>query len=284
MTNEYLISLNGVTRRFGSREVLRGISFDVRRGEIFGLLGPSGAGKTTLIRILTGQLSHRGSAEIFGIPCSRIGCDLYRRIGAVMDNGGLYERLTCEENLRLHARIHNVPNARVNEVLRQVGLDDSGKKRVKALSKGMKQRLALARAVLHEPELLFMDEPTSGLDPATASRIHGMMSELRAKGTTILLTTHNMDEAYRLCDRIALLCEGEIVAYGAPDELCRQYCDSRLLHIVTTDGTQLEIENDPACAGQLARLISEGRLKAIHSSEPDLGTVFLKLTGKELDR
>ena len=279
-----IISLHDVTRSFGNRQVLKGISFDVGKGEIFGLLGPSGAGKTTLINILTGQLSCGGSAEIFGTGCGCIGSELYRRIGAVLDNCGLYERLSCLENLRLHARIHAVPFSRIEEALQKVGLAESGNKKVKALSKGMKQRLALARAILHEPELIFMDEPTSGLDPSTALEIHDLMKELQSKGTTIFLTTHNMDEAYRMCDRIALLGEGEIVKLGNPAEICRQHCSSSILNIVTTDGEQMEIDNSPAHAEAVAQLMREGRLKAIHSSEPDLGTVFLKLTGKELDK
>ena len=284
MPQNSIISLYNVTRSFGDREVLKGISLEVSRGEIFGLLGPSGAGKTTLINILTGQLSCGGNAEIFGTGCGSIGSGLYRRIGAVLDNCGLYERLSCLDNLRLHARIHAVPFSRIEEALQKVGLAESGNKKVKALSKGMKQRLALARAILHEPELIFMDEPTSGLDPSTALEIHDLMKELQSKGTTIFLTTHNMDEAYRMCDRIALLSEGEIVELGNPAEICRQHCSSSILNIVTTDGEQMEIDNSPAHAEAVAQLMREGRLKAIHSSEPDLGTVFLKLTGKELDK
>ena len=283
MPDKSMISLTEVTRSFGDKQVLRGVTLEIAKGEIFGLLGPSGAGKTTLVNILTGQLSCGGSAEIFGVDCGRIGSDLYRRIGAVLDNCGLYERLSCADNLRLHARIHAVPFRRMDEALRKVGLDGCGSRKVKALSKGMKQRLALARAILHEPELIFMDEPTSGLDPSTALEIHSLMNELKNKGTTIFLTTHNMDEAYRVCDRIALLNEGEIVECGDPAEICRRHCSSSILKIITTDGDELEIDNAPENAGILSRLMTEGKLKAIHSSEPDLGTVFLKLTGKELD-
>ena len=172
MAENSMISLKEVTRSFGDKQVLRGISLEIDKGEIFGLLGPSGAGKTTLVNILTGQLSCGGSAEIFGVDCGSIGSGLYRRMGAVLDNCGLYERLSCADNLRLHARIHSVPFSRIEEALRKVGLDGCGSRKVKALSKGMKQRLALARAILHEPELIFMDEPTSGLDPSTALEIH----------------------------------------------------------------------------------------------------------------
>ena len=138
MTDNTIISLQNVTRSFGEKQVLRGITLEIDKGEIFGLLGPSGAGKTTLVNILTGQLSCGGNAEIFGIDCGRIGSDLYRRMGAVLDNCGLYERLSCADNLRLHARIHSVPSERIGQALRKVGLDSCGSRKVKALSKGMK--------------------------------------------------------------------------------------------------------------------------------------------------
>ena len=284
MTDSSVIRLREVTRSFGEKQVLKGVSFEVSKGEIFGLLGPSGAGKTTIINILTGQLSCGGSAEIFGVSCGKIGREVYRRTGAVLDNCGLYERLSCADNLRLHARIHRVDFSRIQEALTQVGLEGCEGKKVKALSKGMKQRLALARAILHSPGLLFLDEPTSGLDPATAAEIHSLMNTLRKSGATIFLTTHNMDEAYRMCDRIALLSEGNIAECGEPAELCRKYCSNSELSIVTTDEHKLLLENAPENAEAIAGLIREGKLKSIHSSEPDLGTVFLRLTGKELDK
>ena len=284
MTDNRVILLKDVTRSFGDRHVLKGVSLHVSQGEIFGLLGPSGAGKTTIINILTGQLSCGGDASIFGVNCGRIGREVYRRTGAVLDNCGLYERLSCGDNLKMYARIHRVSFSRIKEVLALVGLEGCESRKVKALSKGMKQRLALARAILHKPELLFLDEPTSGLDPATASEIHSLMNDLRRNGTTIFLTTHNMDEAYRMCDRIALLSEGTIVECGEPAGLCRRYCSNAELNIVTDDEQKMSLENTPENAEAIASLIRSGRLKSIHSSEPDLGTVFLRLTGKELDK
>ena len=284
MTDNSVILLKDVTRSFGEKQVLKGVSFNVNKGEIFGLLGPSGAGKTTIINILTGQLSCGGDAGIFGVNCAKIGREVYRRTGAVLDNAGLYERLSCADNLKMYARIHRVRFSRIKEVLALVGLEGCEGKRVRALSKGMKQRLSLARAILHRPELLFLDEPTSGLDPATASEIHSLMNDLRRNGTTIFLTTHNMDEAYRMCDRIALLSEGTIVECGEPAGLCRRYCSNAELNIVTDDEQKMSLENTPENAEAVASLIRSGRLKSIHSSEPDLGTVFLRLTGKELDK
>ena len=277
-----IVKLDKVTRSFGAKQVLGGVSLQIEKGEIFGLLGPSGAGKTTLVNILTGQLSCGGTAEIFGMNCGRIGREVYRRTGAVLDNCGLYERLTCMDNMKLFARIHHISAARIAETLREVGLNGSERLRVKSLSKGMRQRLQLARAILHTPELLFLDEPTSGLDPATAEEIHALMRRLRENGTTLFLTTHNMDEAYRLCDRIALLHEGQIVEEGQPAAICRRHCSDSELHIVTSDGEELSLPNLPENAETVAALMRGKKLRAIHSAEPDLGTVFLRLTGKEL--
>ncbi|MDD6396567.1 MAG: ABC transporter ATP-binding protein [Firmicutes bacterium] len=276
------IKLENVTRAFGEKQVLKGISLDISEGEIFGLLGPSGAGKTTIINILTGQLSCGGRAEIFGTDCGRIGRKVYREIGAVLDNCGLYERLTCMDNMKLFAGIHNVPFGQIGGILEKVGLTGSEKIKAGKMSKGMKQRLQLARAILHQPKLLFLDEPTSGLDPSTAAEIHTLMQELQKNGTTIFLTTHNMDEAYRMCDRIALLNEGNIAECGNPAEICRKHCSVSEFNIITSDEEKLSIPNIPESAGQIAELIRSGKIKAIHSAEPDLGTVFLKLTGKEL--
>lgn len=284
MDENNVILLKDVTRSFGEKQVLKGVSLEINKGEIFGLLGPSGAGKTTIINILTGQLSCGGKAEIFGVNCGKIGREVYRRTGAVLDNCGLYERLSCADNLRLYASIHRVSSSGISEALALVGLDGCERKKVKALSKGMKQRLCIARAILHRPELLFLDEPTSGLDPATASVIHALMSDLRRNGTTIFLTTHNMDEAYRMCDRIAMLSDGTIVECGEPGELCRRHCSTSELSIVTTEEERITLTNTPENADEVAGLIRGGRLKSIHSSEPDLGTVFLRLTGKELDK
>ncbi|MGN0474991.1 MAG: ATP-binding cassette domain-containing protein, partial [Acutalibacteraceae bacterium] len=148
------IKLENVTRAFGEKQVLKGISLDISEGEIFGLLGPSGAGKTTIINILTGQLSCGGRAEIFGTDCARIGRKVYREIGAVLDNCGLYERLTCMDNMKLFAGIHNVPLGQIGGILEKVGLTGSEKIKAGKMSKGMKQRLQLARAILHQPKLL----------------------------------------------------------------------------------------------------------------------------------
>ena len=276
------IAINNVSKSFGQKEVLKDISFTIPAGEIFGLLGPSGAGKTTLIKILTGQLNFLGTAKILEKSCSKLDRTIYSDIGMVLDNCGLYERLSCFDNLMLFARLHHVPKKVVIDLLDRVGLTNH-KIPASKLSKGMKQRLVLARALLHHPKILFLDEPTSGLDPATAGEIHKLLLELKKEGTTIFLTTHNMEEAHKLCDHIALLSEGSIVEYGAPDELCRKYNKDNKISILCKDGSTATYANSPESADLIKAYFTDNKVEAIHSSEPNLETVFMALTGKELD-
>lgn len=276
------IYIDQISKSFGEKEVLKKVSFEVPAGEIFGLLGPSGAGKTTLIKIMTGQLSYSGKAEILGKSCDRLDRSIYSEIGMVMDNNGIYERLTCYDNIVLFARFNGIKKENVATVLERVGLKDM-KAVAGRLSKGMKQRLVLARALLHHPKLLFLDEPTSGLDPATANEIHKLLLELKDEGTTIFLTTHNMVEAQKLCDHIALLNDGTIVEFGVPDELCRRYNKDNSITILGKDGETVTLINNPEYAGQIAAFFANDNVAAIHSSEPNLESVFMKLTGRELD-
>jgi len=210
-----MITAVDIKKSFGGQQVLTDVSFQIEKGEIFGLLGPSGAGKTTIINILTNQLKEDGgSKEVKARP---------HEIGIMLDVGGLYSHMNCLENLNLYAEIYGLPKGKPMEVLEMVGLADAAKKTVEDLSRGMTQRLALARAILYNPKLLFLDEPTSALDPGTSKGVCALLQKLREKGTTIFLTTHNMDEALKLCDNIALLHDGKIVEQGNPVEICKRY-------------------------------------------------------------
>lgn len=273
------IKATQLSKSFGTREVLHDINFTIPSGEIFGLLGPSGAGKTTLIKILTGQLSYCGLAEILGKSCDELAGSTYSDIGIVLDTCGVYERLSCLDNMMLFARFHGINRQTVIHTLSDVGLTDI-KKTAGRLSKGMMQRLVLARAILHHPKILFLDEPTSGLDPVTASQIHALLLSLKKEGTTIFLTTHNMEEAYSLCDHIALLNEGTIVEYGEPEFLCRKYNTEKKIKILLKDGSLLSLPNKPEYASKLAALLTTDTIETIHSSEPNLESVFISLTGR----
>ena len=220
---EKAIEIRDLTHRFGEKTVLDHIDFSEEKGQIFGLLGHSGAGKTTLINILTGQLKPMGgSSFLLGMPSAEMTGEDYKQIGIMMDHFGLYERMSCYDNMKFYQMLDDNTGRKIADILDGVGLADAKKTPVMNLSKGMKNRLAFARAILRTPSILFLDEPTSGLDPTTVEVIHDMILEEKGRGTTIFLTTHNMYEAEKLCDHIALLNEGKIVEFGAPDEICRR--------------------------------------------------------------
>lgn len=278
-----VIELNQIEKSFGEKTVLAGINININEGEIFGLLGPSGAGKTTLIKIITGQINAtRGEATLFGENTTELKRKVFRNIGMVLDNSGLYERLNVYDNLKIFARIYEVPEASIDESLKKVGLLKDKKTIVNDMSKGMKQRLVLARAILHGPSLLFLDEPTSGLDPATSLKIHNLLLEEKRKGTTIFLTTHNMEEATKLCDRVALLNEGNIVECDNPNVICRKYNSQNKVILLLKNKEQVELINEPASAEKIAGYFAKDEVESIHSSEPNLEAVFIQLTGRRL--
>ncbi len=214
------IEVHHLTRDYNGLRALDGISFSVAPGEIFGFLGPNGAGKTTTIKILTGQLRPTsGWARVAGCDVVNDREQLKPQIGVVFEHQNIYERLSARANLVFVARLYGVNTGRVDEVLSQVGLFDRARERTRRFSNGMKQRLLIARALLHRPKVLFLDEPTRGLDPNVARDIRAFISELSHQGATVFLTTHYMEEADRLCDRVAILDRGRIVAMDVPEQL-----------------------------------------------------------------
>ncbi len=278
---ESIVAMEGVRLSFKDKRVLDDLAFAVERGEVFGFLGPSGAGKTTTIKILTRQLVvDAGSVSLFGAPIERASAADYERIGILSDTSALYERMSIEENLRFYARIRGVDEGGVPALLERMNLAEDRKTPIKKCSKGMRQRAALLAALIHEPELLFLDEPTSGLDPAARAEVHRMLLDLRAGGTTVFLTTHDMAEAEGLCDRVGILDEGHLVACDAPEALRLRFARNRVVVRTRTRGT-VETTKDATGAQVVAELMAAGECLSIHSDEPNLEDVFLELTGRE---
>lgn len=215
------VSTNNVSKSFGSHQVLQNLSLDIYQGEIFGLLGPSGAGKTTLVKQLAGlDIPTNGSNDIFQQQMPSLA--LMNRIGYMAQSDALYDELSAKENLQFFAELYGVigkkQQTKIEEVMRFVQLENDLTKMVKAYSGGMKRRLSLAIALLHDPELLLLDEPTVGIDPVLRKKIWAGFFELKERGKTIIVTTHVMDEADK-CDRLALMRDGEFIAIGTPEEL-----------------------------------------------------------------
>lgn len=280
---ENAIRVKNLHKKFNQNTAIEDVSFNVKQGEIFGLLGPSGSGKTTTIKMLTGELDRTsGELEVLGMPSTSFKTSYFKsQIGILSDNSALYERLTVNDNLKLFCQLYNAPLEQIDVMLREVNLKGEKKKVVSKLSKGMKQRVLLAKALLHRPKLVFLDEPTSALDPGNVAHIHRGLKKLNEAGTTIFLTTHNMEEATVLCDRVAFLNKGRIKELDSPDALRYKY-STHAFHIETFDGQTIIIENEPENANRIKQFIASGNVKQMYTDNPTLGDIFLKVTGKEL--
>ena len=273
-----MIVVKNVTKKFGQKVALEEISFEVNKGEIFGFLGPSGSGKTTMIKILTGQLNaDRGQTELLGKVSEKLTPADLEQIGLVSDTSGFYEKLSLYKNLQAYAKLYGKPNSRVDEVLKQVDLYDSKNLAAEKLSTGMKQRMFLARALINKPQVLFLDEPTSGLDPTTSKKIHELLLDLKEAGTTIFLTTHDMNEATLLCDRLSLLNRGHLIEYGTPSSIIQKYNHEKKVQLTFADETHTQITFEELGQTDLAQVV------AIHSCEPTLEEIFIQLTGEKLN-
>jgi len=230
--NTNVININQLTRHFKETVAVDNLSLEVKAGEIFGFLGHNGAGKTTTVRLLNGVIeATSGSMCVLGLNPQEDGPKLRARTGVLTETPSMDERLTAWDNLSIYADLYGVPRAdvskRINELLAEFDLEDRAQERVGGYSKGMKQRLALARALLHKPELIFLDEATSGLDPVSSHHVNELIKRMaRREGCTVFMCTHNLVEAQRLCDRVAILEHGRLVALGTPSELTRQYVRS----------------------------------------------------------
>lgn len=261
------------------------INFDVQDGEIFGFLGPSGAGKSTLQKILTGLLTtYTGSVVIDGTEVKHHDNSFYENIGVDFEFPSLYEKLTARENLRFFASLYKKTHT-IDTLLENVGLLSDADKKVSDFSKGMKSRLNFIKALLHDPSLLFLDEPTSGLDPSNAKRMKDLILLEKAKGKTILLTTHNMYDATELCDRVAFIVDGKLRALDTPKNMIMSKGASRVCYTYACNDQKEQMEiplNQTGSDELLLRLVRENQLLSIHSSEPTLNDIFVELTGRRL--
>ncbi|HLR73627.1 MAG TPA: ABC transporter ATP-binding protein [Virgibacillus sp.] len=277
------IEVESLKKEFGKKVALQQVDLRIYEGEIFGLLGPSGAGKTTMIKLLTGELDKTaGNISVLGLsPKDFKTADFKSQMGLLSDNSALYERLTVYDNLKLFARLYNAPLHHIEETLEMVNMLGEQNTSVNKLSKGMKQRVLLAKAIIHRPTLIFLDEPTSALDPTNVEQIHRVLKKLNKAGATIFLNTHNMEEATNLCDRVAFLHEGEIKELASPSQLRYQY-SSHEFHIETFSGEHITLKNSAENAEQIADLIRHNQIKMMHTDHPTLGDIFMEVTGKEL--
>jgi ABC-2 type transport system ATP-binding protein len=220
-----IIKVENIVRKFGSTTAIDGITFSVEEGEVFGVLGPNGSGKTTLVRLLNGVLAPTsGKAFLFGKDVTIDGAYIRARTGVLTETPSLYERLSARKNLSFFGRFYGIPDAnipqRIEKILSLLNLADRGDEAVGGFSKGMKQRLAIARALIHDPQVIFLDEPTSGLDPEASRQVDGIIRELASdKGKTIFLCTHNLNQAQHLCSRVAMINKGRILAQGSIHDL-----------------------------------------------------------------
>ena len=284
---ENAIVAENLVYRYGDLVAVDGISFEVAEGEIFSFLGPNGAGKTTTVAMLIGQRRpHEGRALLLGKDITRETPEIQAQIGVCFEVTNLYEEMTGIENLRLFARLFGVRDLDIDALIDRVGLTGRAGDKVSGYSKGMKQRLMVARSLLHQPRVLFMDEPTEGLDPVSAEAIRNILLEENERGVTVFLTTHDMQEAGRLSDRVAFIDRGEIVALDTPHNLKQQYGKRMVVAEVRGPDDrreQREIELDQSDTPEkLQTLFQENDVVTIHSREASLEDIFIEITGREL--
>ncbi|MBG9366836.1 MULTISPECIES: ABC transporter ATP-binding protein [unclassified Streptococcus] len=273
-----MIRIVGLKKSFGQKVALDKVDLELASGEILGFLGPSGSGKSTTIGILTGQVDpDAGLVQVFDKDVKDLGAEDFAQMGLMSDALGFYETLTVYQNLTFFARFFQIPMKEVDALLKRLELWEERDVRASKLSTGMKQRMMLIRAVLYRPQLLFLDEPTSGLDPSLTRKIQDLLLELKEAGVGIFLTTHNMEEATRLCDRLVLLHKGRIVESGTLEEIReRQVPNEDLVTIRYRDGQSRVVPR-----AEVSQYFSD-QVIGMDSTEMDLEAIFIKLTGASL--
>ncbi len=282
------IQVGNIEYAYGSTKAVRGISFSVDRGEIFGFLGPNGAGKSTTIKMLTGQLIPRsGTISILGMAVHGHSAEVHQRIGVCFEEKNLYLQMSAEENLRFFASLFGIRRPDIRGLLERVNLASRSRDRVSTYSKGMRQRLMMARALINDPDVLFLDEPTDGLDPVSARAIRTIIREKAQEGTAVVLTTHDMYEADELSDRVAFITEGRFHAIDTPENLKLQHGSRSVVVRRRVPGSEVEelrLELDTDTFSQkLAEATSSGTVMTIHSEEATLEDIFVEVTGRGLE-
>ena len=281
-----MITVENLSFSYTKTPFLHDVNFEVPEGEILGFLGPSGAGKSTLQKILIGMLKqYEGSVRMDGQEVRVQNGDFYERIGIDFEFPTLYEKLTARENLRFFGSLYQRPLRDMDALLESVGLLTSADQKAGEYSKGMKSRLNFIKALLHDPEVLFLDEPTSGLDPTNAALIKQMVLAEKRRGKTVILTTHNMQDAAELCDRVAFIVDGELRALDTPHHFILRKRAAEVGYTYLENGAEQSGACDIRATGEdalLLRLLAENRLQTIHSREQTLGDVFIEITGRVL--
>jgi ABC-2 type transport system ATP-binding protein len=272
---------------YGDTEAVKGISFEIAPGEIFGFLGPNGAGKTTTIKMLTGQLRpDGGSVRILGRDVGRDDPVTQAQIGVCFEEKNLYDAMSAEENLRFFGDLYGAVGLDTDALLARVGLADRARDRVGSYSKGMRQRLMVARALAHRPKVLFLDEPTDGLDPVSSKAIRSIIREEAERGAAVLLTTHDMWEADELSHRVAFINEGRIYAIDTPEDLKLAH-GQRSVKVRRRDDAGIHEEtvalDDPDAGVQLRAAVEAEGLMTIHTEESTLENIFVEMTGRALE-
>ncbi len=276
-----------LTYHYGDLLAVDHISFSVGPGEVLGFLGPNGAGKSTTVKMLTGQLLPKeGRIELLGQDITKHTKALQAQIGVCFEQTNLYEAMSAADNLSLFARLFGVSNFQTEPLLERVGLAGKGKLKVETFSKGMRQRLMVARSLVNQPRILFLDEPTDGLDPVSAEAIRNVIREEQARGVTVFLTTHDMVEADKLSNHVAFINKGRIVALDTPHALKQKYGKRALMvEVLGEDGvlTVREVVMDEAnTAVSLHQLFSQEKVITVHSEEATLEDIFIEITGQGL--
>lgn len=281
-----MISINNLAFSYTKKPFVENVSFHVNKGEIFGFLGPSGAGKSTIQKILIGMITnYSGSVVVNGVEVKNHNNNFYEKLGIDFEYPTLYEKLSAKQNLEFFSSLYKNKQNDIDKLLASVGLEHDANKKVSDFSKGMKSRLNFIKSLVNNPEILFLDEPTSGLDPANSRLMKDLILEQKKKGVTVIITTHNMQDATELCDNVAFIVDGKIKLLDTPHNLIMKKGAGTIHYSYIENGKE---QTGTCNIGEsskdsiLQNLILQNKLLTIHSTEPNLGDIFMEVTGRKL--